>query len=158
MIEFIASDGVGLRRSIHKLQNHYFHTKTRTGFCLERFSKIIIWNSHRRNFFQSIKRFSCDFVPIKLQEIAQQTQTLLQIKKHLNFSGGGRCRPPPPPPLPSLFTALVFIYKIIDFFSGRTRESITLTKTHLIKQQIKMIAQTATTTPWKFSETILLRD
>ena len=29
-----------------KLQNHYFHKKTRTGFYLERFSKIIIWNSH----------------------------------------------------------------------------------------------------------------
>ena len=29
-----------------KLQNLYFHKKTCTGLCLERFSKIIIWNSH----------------------------------------------------------------------------------------------------------------
>ena len=34
-----------------KLQNHFFHKKTRTGFYLERFSKIIIWNSHWRKIF-----------------------------------------------------------------------------------------------------------
>ena len=36
-----------------KLQNHYFHKKTRTGFYLERFSKIIIWNSHWRKIFSA---------------------------------------------------------------------------------------------------------
>ena len=33
-----------------------------------------------RFFFQSISKFSCDFGPIKLQEIAQQTQTVCQKK------------------------------------------------------------------------------
>ena len=29
-----------------KLQNHYFHKKTRTGFYFGRFSKINLWNSN----------------------------------------------------------------------------------------------------------------
>ena len=41
-----------------KLQNHYFHTKTRTGFYLERFPKIIIWNSHwRKNLSVKLVNF-----------------------------------------------------------------------------------------------------
>ena len=34
-----------------KLQNHYFHKKTRTGFCLERFSKIIFGIHIEGRFF-----------------------------------------------------------------------------------------------------------
>ena len=70
-------------------KNRYFRKKTRTGFCLERFSKIIIWNSHWRNIFSVISRFLA-ILEQPTRKSSANSKTMLEKKKK-NFPGGGNC-------------------------------------------------------------------
>ena len=70
-----------------KLHNHYCH-----GFCLERFSKIIILNLHWRTIFQSISRFLTN---IATRSSPTKSNTMLE-KKHLVFLAGATAPPCPP--------------------------------------------------------------
>ena len=83
-------------------KNRYFHKKPRTGFCLERFSKIIIWNAHWRNIFSVSSRFSCDFGTTYKKKLSK----LKNYVRKKNVFLAGATTPSVPPPPPPVCTAL----------------------------------------------------